>query len=52
MIGVHGSGLINMLWMPEKATVIELFPLEFFNRDYELPASVLGFNYTGIVSTV
>jgi len=50
MVSVHGSAMINMLWMPENSAVIELFPVDVFMREYELPASALGFQYTAIVS--
>jgi hypothetical protein len=50
MIGIHGNGLTHLIWLQSGAAVIEMFPQNVFQRDYQTAAAVLGFNYTGIVS--
>jgi hypothetical protein len=48
MIGVHGNGLTNLLWMPAGSTVIELFPDECHHYDYQFFAEIAGMQYYGV----
>ncbi|KAJ3686014.1 hypothetical protein LUZ61_015178 [Rhynchospora tenuis] len=49
MVGVHGAGLANMLYLPTNATVIQILPwgnLGFVGRhDYGLPLPDMGLRY-------
>ncbi|KAJ3692408.1 hypothetical protein LUZ60_012758 [Juncus effusus] len=49
MLGVHGAGLANMLYLPTNATVIQILPwgdLGFVGRhDYGLPLPDMGLKY-------
>lgn len=49
MIGIHGNGLTHEMWMPEDATLIEMFPPETFLRDYQSVAQVLNHQYYAVV---
>ena len=45
-ISMHGSGLANMLWLPQNALVIEILPKHFTCRDwYEKAARASGLHY-------
>lgn len=49
MLGVHGAGLANMLYLPTNATVLQILPwgdLGFVGRhDYGLPLPDMGLRY-------
>jgi Glycosyltransferase 61 len=45
LVSVHGSALVNMLWLPADATVVELFPYEFTRPSYEHLSALLGLRY-------
>ncbi|KAK6148669.1 hypothetical protein DH2020_019581 [Rehmannia glutinosa] len=48
MMGVHGAGLTNMVFLPNKAIVIEIIPfgLELLAKDYfKLPAKEMKLSY-------
>ena len=45
LIGVHGAGLSNMLWMPDGATVLELLPPLCASISYWGMAAPLQLNY-------
>lgn len=34
MIGMHGAGLTNAIWMPEHSVVLELFPYRYYKPTY------------------
>jgi hypothetical protein len=48
MVGVHGNGLTNLLWLPKHAMAIELFPDDVHCYDYQLMAEVMQLEYFGI----
>ena len=47
LIGVHGNGLSHALFLPEKATLIELFPPNTFRVEYKIFAELRKLNYFG-----
>lgn len=50
LIGVHGNGLSHTLFLPNHASVIEIFPQNSLLLDYRLFADARGLDYYGIVS--
>ena len=48
MVGVHGNGLTNLLWLPRHAMALELFPVFAHQYDYQMLAEVMGRDYFGI----
>jgi len=48
MIGVHGNGLTNLLWLPPHATVIEIFPEGVHHYDYQMMAEIVHLDYFGL----
>lgn len=47
MIGVHGNGLTNALWMRPGTQLVELFPADFHTYDYQFFAEIAGLAYHG-----
>ena len=45
LVGIHGSGLANMLFLPPTSAVLELFPFLIELPIYELVAQLRGFPY-------
>ena len=48
VVGVHGNGLSNLLWLPRDAAVVEIFPPDFHAFDYQVMAELVGLSYFGI----
>ncbi len=48
MIGVHGNGLTNAMWLPSHGTLIELFPTGVHHYDYQLMCEIFGLRYFGL----
>ncbi|WP_431857372.1 glycosyltransferase 61 family protein [Azospirillum sp.] len=48
MVGVHGNGLTNMLWLPPHAAVLEIFPAGAHHYDYQILAELKRHTYFGI----
>lgn len=48
MIGVHGNGLTNLLWLPPGAFVLEIFVAGAHHYDYQLFAELAGHTYFGV----
>jgi hypothetical protein len=48
LVGVHGNGLTNLLWLPPHGTAIELFNENVAQYDYQLMAEVMGLDYFGV----
>ena len=48
LVGMHGNGLTNLLWLPDRAIVIELFPPEAHAYDYQMLAEIRGVPYFGV----
>jgi Glycosyltransferase 61 len=48
LVGVHGNGLTNLLWLPPHAVVIEIFQRGLHTYDYQMMAEVAGITYFGI----
>lgn len=51
MVGVHGAGLTNMVFLPENAVIIQIIPLggmEWLAKtDFEVPAQDMNLRYLG-----
>jgi hypothetical protein len=47
---VHGAGGVNIMWMPYRANVIEIFPYGYRPPMYEYLATAMGLHYIGIPS--
>lgn len=52
LIGVHGNGLTNLLWLPAHAGVLEIFPAGAHHYDYQLMAELKHLAYVGIEGKV
>ncbi|KAK6907405.1 hypothetical protein I203_101399 [Kwoniella mangroviensis CBS 8507] len=48
IIGIHGNGLTDQMWMPEGGMVIELFIPDAFLRDYQVLSQALGHRHIAI----
>jgi hypothetical protein len=48
LVGVHGNGLSNLLWLPRHGTAIEIFPPDFHAFDYQVMAEIAGLSYFGM----
>lgn len=42
LIGIHGAGLMNAMWLRDHAEVIELFPYKYYKPTYELVCDLLS----------
>jgi capsular polysaccharide biosynthesis protein len=52
LVGQHGAGLANMLWMPTGSTVIEIIPQEKRKKRYfEALARALGHAYVAVIQS-
>jgi hypothetical protein len=47
MVGVHGNGLTNALWMRPGSLVLEFFPANVRHYDYQFFAELAGLSYFG-----
>jgi len=47
LLGVHGNGLTNMLWMRPGSLVLEFFPAGVHHYDYQFFAELCGHDYFG-----
>lgn len=48
LMGIHGAGLTNLIYLPKTAGVLELFPFKthsFRQNSYSIPAKVFGLQY-------
>jgi capsular polysaccharide biosynthesis protein len=52
MVGVHGANMVNLLFLPEKATVVELMNEAYVNDAYYLLASTLSLAYFVVPCTM
>ena len=50
LIGVHGNGLTNLLWLPEHGSAIELFPKKCHHYDYQVFCEISDRYYFGFNS--
>lgn len=48
LIGVHGNGLSNLLFLPKTSAVIEIMPQGCLMIDYRLFAKIKGIRYYGL----
>ncbi|WVQ64967.1 uncharacterized protein L199_003137 [Kwoniella botswanensis] len=48
LIGVHGDGLTNQLWMPEGGIVIEIFPPNSWLPEHQIVSDILNHEYIPI----
>jgi hypothetical protein len=48
MVGVHGNGLTNLLWVVPGGVVIEFFPDGFHQYDYQMYSELAGIHYFGL----
>jgi len=49
VVGPHGSGLTNIMWLGNGASVIELMPESRLHPDYFQLSRALGLRYTAII---
>ena len=42
LVGIHGSGLANLIFLPHDASVIQLFPYKFYRPTYNYIARLAG----------
>ena len=49
LIGVHGNGLSHLLFLPDHASIIELFPPDNHHLDYHLFADARNISYYGLL---
>jgi capsular polysaccharide biosynthesis protein len=49
VIGVHGAGLANQIWMNPKSTVFEILDINYFNICFEALATVCGHQYSSVI---
>lgn len=49
LIGVHGAGLSNQVWMQSGTTVIEILDKQYFNICFEVLAKVKGIIYESVI---
>ncbi|QCG93018.1 glycosyltransferase family 61 protein (plasmid) [Azospirillum sp. TSA2s] len=47
VIGVHGNGLTNLLWLPPHGGVLEFFPTGVHHYDYQMLAELKQLAYVG-----
>ena len=48
MLGVHGNGLTNLLWLPPHAVVVEIFPEAVHHYDYQMLSEIMRIDYFGL----
>jgi hypothetical protein len=48
LVGVHGNGLTNLLWLPSHGMAIELFNENVHQYDYQMLAEAMQVDYFGI----
>jgi hypothetical protein len=48
IIGVHGNGLTNIIWLPKNACVIEIFPYDSHHYNYQTLSEIAFLSYHGI----
>jgi len=49
LIGIHGAGLSNQVWMQSGTTVIEILDKQYFNICFEALAKVKGITYESVI---
>ena len=49
LIGVHGNGLTNLLWLPKHGTTIEMFG-NYHHYDYQILSEISGTEYFGFLN--
>jgi protein O-GlcNAc transferase len=49
LIGVHGNGCTQALFLPSGATLIELFPKDCFRVEYRILTKTRKLNYFGLI---
>jgi capsular polysaccharide biosynthesis protein len=52
LIGVHGNGLTNAIWMPDHGAVLEVFPEGMHHYDFQFLSELAGLHYLGIEGVV
>jgi hypothetical protein len=45
LIGVHGAGLTNLMFLPTGAAVVEILPWHWERHAYERMSAILGYTY-------
>jgi len=51
LVGAHGSGLANLMFLPRKAGLVEIFPYVFSRPTYGVLAKRFGLGYTSWTNT-
>jgi capsular polysaccharide biosynthesis protein len=49
--GLHGAGLVNLVWNHKNASVVEIYQAGKFNSCYSAMAAVLGHSYRNLAVT-
>ena len=50
IVGVHGAGLANAIWMAKGGTVIEIMDPSYYNPCYQWLSTICGHSHTTIVN--
>ena len=48
LVGVHGNGLTNLMWLMPGACVFEIFPIGVHHYDYQMYCEFFGLDYFGL----
>ncbi|MCG5238941.1 glycosyltransferase 61 family protein [Azospirillum doebereinerae] len=48
LVGVHGNGMTNLLWLPPHGAVLEIFPAGAHHYDYQILAELKRHAYFGV----
>ena len=51
LIGVHGNGLTNLLWLPEHGATVEIFG-NYHHYDYQILSEIAGTEYFGFLNDI
>jgi len=51
LVGVHGNGLTNLLWLPNTGAVIEIFG-NYHHYDYQILSEISGVEYFGFLNDI
>jgi len=51
LIGAHGAGLTNLVWLKNPATVVELLPYGWYTNLFRYMSSLMGLRYFNYVTS-
>ena len=52
LIASHGAGLVNMVFLPDHAGVIEIMPYMIYKETYQRLAASMGMSYSMLMSNL